>query len=239
MKRISSIALVGLVAVLLAVGCAGDPGAPPAAETPQLEEPTAPAEGPTAPVEEPTAAEEPAATEEPADTEEPSDGAVPTIDGQIDEGEYANTATVDVMTIWWTHDGTDLYIAAEAPTTGWVSVGLDPEDRMMGADFILVYVADGEASFIDAYGTAPTGNVHPPDEELGGTNDIIALAATEEDGVTRFEAQRPLDSGDEYDKALTPGETYPIIVAHGPGSDDFTSYHAFRGGTSITLDPAP
>jgi hypothetical protein len=233
-KHYRSIAWISIVAVLLAVGCGGGtpttaPGqdTPPAVEAPQ--EPTAAVTDPA----------EPTQAADPPGAEGPAAGAMPTIDGEITEGEYPHTATIGQVTIWWANDGTDLFIAAEAATTGWVAVGLDPEDRMMGANFILAYVADGEASFIEAFGTAPTGNVHPDDEQLGGTNDIIALEAVEADGVTRFEAQLPLDSGDEFDKPLAPGETYPIIVAHGPGSDDFTSYHAFRGHGTLTLDPAP
>ncbi len=237
MKHYRSIVLVGIVAILLAVGCGtGTPDAAPGQDTPPaVEAPQEPTQAPepAEPTAEATQAADPTAAEDPAA------GAMPTIDGEIAEGEYANTATLGEVTIWWANDGTDLFIAAEAATTGWVAVGLDPEDRMMGANFVIAYVADGEVSFIEAFGTAPTGNVHPPDEDLGGTNDVIALEATETDGVTRFEAQLPLDSGDEFDKPLTPGETYPIIVAHGPGSDDFTSYHAFRSGGTFTLDPAP
>lgn len=159
---------------------------------------------------------------------EPSDGEMTetawSADGIISEGEYSSEADFDDIRLWWHHDDTFLYVAMEGDTTGWVAVGLDPDNGMQGASYLFGFVDDGEAMLWDAYGTAPTGPNHPPDEDLGGTDDIVAFTGVEEAGITRFEAQIPLDSGDPYDKALEPGETYPIIVAIG-GEDDFNAYH--------------
>ncbi len=52
----------------------------------------------------------------------------------------------------------------------------------------------------------------------------MSSIGVEEEGVTRFEVQILLDSGDAYDHRLEPGMTYPIIVAIG-GEDDFDVYH--------------
>jgi hypothetical protein len=155
--------------------------------------------------------------------------------GAISDGEYAHTTTIGDVALWWYNDAEFLYLAMEAPTTGWVAVGLDPEDRMQGANYLFGAVVAGEAMIWDAYGTAPAGNAHPPDEELGGTNDIVAYAGVEEAGVTRFEVQIPLDSGDEFDKPLEAGNTYPVIAAMG-ASDSFDTHHLSRGAGSLTLD---
>ena len=203
-------------------------------------EPANPTEKPMT-TEETTSTEKPIATEamatkEPAATEETTDPMAEwQADGAILDGEYAHEATVGEVRLWWSNDAEFLYLAMEASTTGWISVGLDPERRMEGANFIIGAVAGGEAQIWDAYGTAPVGNTHPPDEELGGTNDIVAYAGVEEGGVTRFEVQIPLDSGDAFDKPLEPGGTYPIIVAVG-SSDSFDASHTSRAGGSITLD---
>jgi hypothetical protein len=156
-------------------------------------------------------------------------------DGVISEGEYAHETTIGDVNLWWSSDAEFLYLAMEAPTTGWVAVGIDPVNRMQGANYVFGAVVDGQAMIWDAFGTAPVGNTHPPDEELGGTNDIVAYAGVEEDGVTRFEVQIPLDSGDEFDKLLEPGGTYAVIVAVG-ASDSFDARHTSRAVGSITLD---
>jgi hypothetical protein len=156
-------------------------------------------------------------------------------DGQIGDGEYAHNQAFGQVTLHWSNDAEFLYMAMEARTTGWIAVGLAPVRRMQGANFLFGYVKDGETSLWDAYGQEETGATHPPDEQIGGTNDIVAYAGSEIDGVTLIEFQIPLDSGDAYDQPLAPGSQVPVIAAIGR-TDDFDSYHTFRGGGTITLD---
>ena len=158
-------------------------------------------------------------------------------DGTISDGEYAASAKIGPMTIWWHNDAEFLYIAAEAPTNGWVSVGLDPVEKMKGANY-LIAAFDGEPKIEDGFGTAPVGNAHPADTTLGGRDDIADFAVVERNGRTLFEAKIPLDSGDIYDKPLQVGQEYPIIVAYG-NADEFTTPHAFRGAGNLRLQPAP
>jgi len=159
-------------------------------------------------------------------------------DGVISDGEYAHETTIGDVHLWWRNDAQYLYVAFEAKTNGWVAVGLDPETRMKGANFIIGMVSGGQAKAVDAYGTAEMGASHPPDEDLGGRNDIVASAGVQEGGVTRFEVQIPLDSGDKYDKPLKPGGTYKVIVAMS-GSAQFNAPHMSRSTGQITLDVAP
>ena len=155
-------------------------------------------------------------------------------DGVVTEGEYASQADFGDIRLWWSNDDTYLYLAMEGDTAGWVAVGIDPDQGMQGANYVFGYVENDEAMIWDAYGTARTGPNHPPDEDLGGTHDIVEFVGVEEDGVTRFEAKLPLESGDQYDKALTPGESYPIIVAIG-GEDSFSAYHLRYDRCELTL----
>jgi hypothetical protein len=186
------------------------------------------------PAEEPTATPEP---EEPAEsTAAPPTGPSWTPDGVISDGEYSGSAEAAGVTLAWRHDGEMLYAAISAPTEGWISVGFDPENRMQGANFIFGYVSDGAATLADMFGVAPAGaGSHPADEELGGTNDVQDWGGSEADGVTVIEFSIPLDSGDEYDRPLSPGSTYTVLLAFGPG-DDLGSYHSARGATEITLE---
>lgn len=171
---------------------------------------------------------------EPEPTEAPTT-AIWAADGIISADEYNRNTDFGDMRLWWRNDDNYLYIAMEGDTSGWVSVGIDPENAMQGANYLFGYVVGGEAQLWDAYGTAPRGANHPPDEDLGGTNDIVAFVGTEEGGVTRFEVQIPLDSGDAYDKPLQPGQTYPLIIAIG-GQDDFNAYHLRYDIGELALD---
>jgi len=152
---------------------------------------------------------------------EPSD-----LDGIISDGEY------DFMTsfgggdleVHWTIEGDTITFAWLGKTSGWVSLGLDPGKAMEDADMILAWVDDqGMVHVIDAYSEGPTGP-HPPDTEIGGTDDILEYAGTEKDGITIIEFRRKLSTGDQYDKDIPTEGKLKVIWSNGP-SDDFYAIH--------------
>ncbi len=142
---------------------------------------------------------------------------------------------VDDFTLRWaTQTGDSLAVELTGPTTGWVAVGFDPEQMMQGANLIIGYVESGTPSLRDDYGVAPTS--HAPDTALGGTDDVTINGGDQTGGETTIEFSIPLDSGDSYDKPLSPGNTYPVILARGPdGADDFTTYHEFVTAAEIEI----
>jgi hypothetical protein len=157
-------------------------------------------------------------------------------DGLVGDGEYPHMIEVAGVEFHWMNDGENLYAALAAQTSGWVSVGFDPENQMQGANFVFGYVQDGTPVVQDMFGTKPRGREsHPPDEQLGGTDDILEFAGSEEGDLTVIEFRIPLDSGDAFDKPLSAGATHTIILARGR-SDDSDSRHAAEGQAEITLD---
>lgn len=135
-----------------------------------------------------------------------------------------------------TMDGAFLENQISASTTGWVSVGYRPVNTMQGANIIIGYVVSGNASIRDDWGVSQTS--HSSDLVLGGQNNVQNISGTELGGVTTLNFRIPLNSGDAYDKLLTTGTTYPIILARGSnGSDNFTSYHAGAGFSNINIAP--
>ena len=165
----------------------------------------------------------------------PPPGGVEGIDGTIDAGEYefeASFAGGDFQ-LHWRLEGEDLRLAIRARTEGWVSLGIDPEERMEGADMILGWVEAGSPVVHDAYATGPTGP-HPPDVGLGGTYDVSGYNGTEEDGWTTIELVRPLSTGDVYDKDIPLNGSLAILWAFGD-SDEFDDLHSERGTGSIEV----
>jgi hypothetical protein len=230
---------VCLVVSLTIIGCAPtttsslptptpvSPAATAAVDTPDTPAPTAPqaTESPETPPPAP-----PTAT--PTSPGEPAWQA----DGLVGDGEYPHMIEVAGVEFHWMNDGENLYAALAAQTNGWVSVGFDPENQMQGANFIFGYVQDGTPVVQDMFGTQPKGRgSHPPDEQLGGTDDVLEYAGSEEGDLTVIEFRIPLDSGDEFDKPLSAGATYTVLLARGR-SDDSDSRHSAEGKTEITLD---
>ncbi|NLT72756.1 MAG: hypothetical protein GXX94_00975 [Chloroflexi bacterium] len=156
-------------------------------------------------------------------------------DGVIGAGEYRHRLEIGQVVLHWSNDSEYLYLAAEAETSGWLGIGIDPEDRMQGADYVIAAAPGGTLQLFDAYGQAPVGATHPEDTALGGSTDLMETAVAEQDGWVRLEVQRPLASGDAYDRPLSPGTTYTVIVGIGANME-YDARHTYRGQGEITLD---
>ena len=153
-------------------------------------------------------------------------------DGLLFPGEYLGEMKYGDYEIRWISDNQYIYIGMRAKTTGFVAVGIQPGRRMKDADIVLGYVEAGEATVNDLFSQGDFGP-HPPDTELGGTNNIAQSGGGEEDGFTTIEFKRLLVTGDEYDIPLSPGVN-KIIWAY--GRDDLSSQtHVARGYGEITL----
>ena len=224
-----------LLAAFLLTGCTPDEGGAPAEET--IDAMTE-APGPT--LEAVVEAAEPDASGSPeVVAPSPSDSSEPlyaTVDGRIGSGEYAHEIRLGGVDVHWSNDAERLWVGLSAQATGYVSIGFDPVDRKVGANYIIGYVADGGATVRDHVGTR--GNLHAADTEVGGTDDLLASAGTEANGRTILEFVIPLDSGDPNDRPLTPGETYVIQTAYHSTRDDLISWHSRHGVGELTLDPA-
>jgi hypothetical protein len=156
-------------------------------------------------------------------------------DGVVSLGEYSHQATAGPLTVYWRNDDTYLYLALQARTLGWLSIGFDPDRTHVGADIIIGAVSNGTVTILDSYGTSERGTFHTPDENLGGTYSILSSGGSQQSGVTILEFQIPLDSGDKYDKVLKAGTVVPVILAVGT-TRDLTSMHTFASFGEITLD---
>lgn len=133
----------------------------------------------------------------------------------------------------WKVDGDDLVVRLTAPSTGWIAVGFDPESGMRNANIIIGYVDDDGAHLRDDFGTSQSS--HMSDLSLGGFDDVTHEDGYEEGDETQIEFVTPLDSEDIYDKPLSEGLTYTVLLAYGEdGADDFESQHALS--TSIEIE---
>ena len=152
----------------------------------------------------------------------------------VSEGFNGVTGNGIPINLQWRVDGANLNIQVTAQTTGWVAVGFNPSSKMKDANILIGYISQGEAFLRDDYGIAPVQ--HGPDTENGGTENYSNLSGSEKDGITQIRFTIPLDSGDDLDRALTPGKSYKVILALGPDDkDDFGMYHARRGSVEIEL----
>jgi hypothetical protein len=154
---------------------------------------------------------------------------------QVDNITFAqyDEIVVNGITLQWRTDEEYLYVNIMAPTSGWVAVGFDPVNAMQDADIIIGYVnASGEVFIRDDYGTSPGS--HASDTSLGGEDNVMDHYGMDDGSSTMLHFKIPLNSGDQYDKALVPGNTYDVILAYG-SADNFTAFHTMATSTEIEL----
>lgn len=148
-----------------------------------------------------------------------------------EEGGYKRVSISD-SSIRWKIAGNRIEINLTAPTEGWIAIGFNPTRGMEDANFILGYVKEGKLFLRDDYGTWFSS--HESDESLGGKNDVTAIGGKESDETTEISFSIPLDSGDEYDQVITPGEEHTVLFAYGR-KDDFSSIHSFKTKLELTF----
>lgn len=154
------------------------------------------------------------------------------IDGLITKDEYPNSKVYGNYEIYWTADEQYIYLALKAKTIGFVALGLQPGRTMKNADIIFGFIKDGKAEIYDMFSTGSYGP-HPPDTQLGGTNDILEFAGTEENGYTILELKRALKTEDKYDLEIKKGIN-KIIWSYG-NSDSVSIQHRTRGYGEIII----
>lgn len=153
-------------------------------------------------------------------------------DGVISADEYPQIKTYGDFGISWSNDSDYIYIGMKAKTAGWVAVGFGPETLMKNADIVEGFVKDGTLTIADMFSTGEFGP-HPPDTQLGGTDDILASAGKTANGDTVVEFKRKLDTGDKFDKPLVKGIN-KIIWAYA-NEPVLTLKHSSRGPGEIEL----
>lgn len=161
-----------------------------------------------------------------------------TLDGIIEDGEYPYNASFDQgrFQIFWDINGDILELGITARASGWLSLGISPTVGMKDADMIIGWVDDSDRVFVfDAYSTGEIGP-HPPDTELGGTDDILEFGGTQTGDRTTIEITRNVNSTDLYDKNFRSVETLEIIWGYSE-SDMFDDYHSARGSGEIIIIP--
>jgi len=156
--------------------------------------------------------------------------ATPTIDGTLDgEMDVYKHSSGNFELYWKVLNDTEIYLAINAKTTGWVSVGFDPSFMMKDADIKIANIVDGEVTLQDHYGTSATG--HKQDKEI----EIEAISGKEENGWTFIEFFMPLDTGKLDDKAIIPGEKMKVIIAYSTSTDALWRKHNFRASTELVF----
>jgi len=156
-----------------------------------------------------------------------------TSDGIVAMNEYTRSQKFGDMIVFTRLENGMVYIAIQSKKTGYLSLGIRPEEKMQGGDIITCVMDGNQARIYDTYSIGTFGP-HPEDTTQGGSDDIMEASGSRQNGLTTFEFKRPLDTKDMRDKALVAGKN-PIMWAIGP-SADITARHSSRGFDTLVIE---
>ncbi|URA09949.1 DOMON domain-containing protein [Thermospira aquatica] len=146
---------------------------------------------------------------------------------------WAETVEVSSVKLSWEVEGEEVIFTLEAPTKGWIAIGWGATMKMKDADFVVVYVTNGNVGVIeDHFGVSVIG--HRRDTELGGKENIRLIEAYEDDNITRVVFARALNTKDAYDVPLVLEKPMDVLLAYGR-FDNTSSKHQWREKTRIVL----
>jgi len=136
----------------------------------------------------------------------------PVADGILEPGEYAKIINGADMRLGLSvsSDGKTLYLALEAPTEGWVAIGLG-SSRMNGAFMVLGFDAKGRMTISEETGS---GHSHKPN----AVKTLTAAFVKETAGKTVLEAALPA-------ARYLAGSSLSMILAYGQ-RDNLNSIHS-------------
>jgi hypothetical protein len=128
------------------------------------------------------------------------------------------------------HDSVTIELSA--PTHGWLAIGFNDRNHIVGTDLKMLRVIGKR---VEASDRLVQGlGVYPSDEALGGEMNILMLTGKEQGQRTTLSFRLPLISGDPHDMDLRPGQSLWLIMAYS-AEDDFGHHSRMREHVQIKL----
>lgn len=165
--------------------------------------------------------------------------AQPAVDGTIDD-EYDKNATHEESgaEMHWSVVDDTLYFAATIPSSGWAGIGWAAEQtrNKMGFDQLIFTMQDDAPVVLDMYQDGARG-APALDTAEGGTNSIGEFAANHDGETWTVEFARPLDTGEDTDVAIVPGEEMIFDLAVSDVMDVDRRHDRSSRGGAFYIDP--
>lgn len=140
------------------------------------------------------------------------------------------SVTVNGMTFQWRFDREQLNCIATAPTTGWVAVGFNTNDKLKGTNLIMGAIEQDFINIDDRFIVEP-GN-HKSITELGGSEALTQKGGEEKDGISTIWFSIPLSVNDRFHHDLTEGKEYHLLLAYSQ-EDDFQHHSIMRTSVKV------
>ena len=140
--------------------------------------------------------------------------------------------SVKGMEIKWSLVKDTLEFEVFAPTQGWVAIGFNTSNNIVGANLVMGASKNNKSIFEDQY-VISTG-VHKEIKLLGGTTAISNLICTENASGTTMKFNIPQKQLDKYHYSLASGTKIWLICAYSQ-QDDFDHHSIMREHIEVSI----
>jgi hypothetical protein len=140
--------------------------------------------------------------------------------------------SVNGMTVQWQHDHDTVRFEAFAPMQGWVALGFNLRDEIVGSNLIMGAVENGIVKVEDHY--VLRHGEHRPVDSLGGTTAVKEAQGSEDRGGTIIRFTIPQKAIDQFHFDLSSGTPLYLILAYSL-EDDFDHHSAMRVHQKVIL----
>ncbi|MEM1259640.1 MAG: DOMON domain-containing protein [Bacteroidota bacterium] len=143
------------------------------------------------------------------------------------------TAKTSGITFTYEVVGDSLICKLDAPTNGWLGVGFNTKNSIVGSDLLLFNIVDGKASCTDLFVKGAGNPVK--DIDNGGKNTITLLSSAERSSYSTITFSIPMDSGDSNDFIHEMEKEAWLILAYSV-DDDFEHHSRVRKHIPFTIN---
>ena len=143
------------------------------------------------------------------------------------------TTNVAGMLFTYSIEERQLVCKLQAPTNGWIGVGFNAQNSIVGSDLLLFNIVGGKPSYTDLF-VKSAGNPKK-DSELGGVNSIKLLDSKESENKTMVHFSIPMSSDDVYDFKHEIEQPFWLILAYSV-ADEFEHHSRVRKHIPFKLE---
>ncbi len=159
-------------------------------------------------------------------------GVIVNVDAQTPATPNGNRVERNGMIVSWIYEADQIQFEMEAPTTGWIAIGLNEKNALAGSYLLMGRIADGKAEVVEHYTLAPGD--YQPISALGAEIAIAMVSGQEGQGISRIRFTLPILPGNSYAKKLEPGLRYTMHMAYSR-EDDFQHHSMMRTAANVKL----
>jgi len=136
------------------------------------------------------------------------------------------------MHVSWHYQKARIYFEMRAPTDGWVTIGFNTTNNMTGAYLLMGRVKNDEAEIVEHF-TISQGN-YKPVQALGAQTKVNHVEGVQKEKNTLLKFSLPVEANSEYQKNLSEGKKYVMILAYSL-ADDFQHHSIMRTSINVEL----